>query len=163
MHGYADVLATHSGVKVVQTVNIKGDPRIAFDTTMDMVHKNIKGIDAFVCLEAIACPEIAEVLDREKVTGKTIVAMDADDRTLNWIKKGMITATIAQKPFTMAYYGVVMLDALHHNKPAALDHDWQQDSFSTLPTFVDTGVSLIDKNNIDAYMKQRDSATAKDQ
>jgi ribose transport system substrate-binding protein len=161
MHGYSDVLAAHSGIKVIQTVDIKGDHTIAFDTTMDLVRKNIKGIDAFVCLEAIACPEIAEVLDREKVTGKTIVAMDADDRTLTWIQKGMITATIAQKPFTMAYYGIQMLDSLHHNKPSAMDHDWKQDSFSTLPTFVDTGVTLIDKTNVDAYMKQRESATAK--
>ena len=87
MHGYSDVLAAHSGIKVIQTVDIKGDHTIAFDTTMDLVRKNIKGIDAFVCLEAIACPEIAEVLDREKVTGKTIVAMDADDRTLTWIRR----------------------------------------------------------------------------
>ena len=61
----------------------------------------------------------------------------------------------------MAYYGIQMLDSLHHNKPSAMDHDWKQDSFSTLPTFVDTGVTLIDKTNVDAYMKQRESATAK--
>ncbi len=161
MHGYSDVLASHPGIKVAQTVDIKGDHTIAFDTTMDIVRKNIKGVDAFVCLEAIACPEIAEVLDREKITGKTIVAMDADDRTLTWIQKGVITATIAQKPFTMAYYGIQMLDALHHNKPASMDHDWKQDSFSTLPTFVDTGVTLIDKTNVGAYIKERESATAK--
>lgn len=162
MHGFSDVLAAHPGVKVIQTVDIKGDHTIAFDSTMDIVRKNIKGVDAFVCLEAIACPEVAEVLDREKVGGKTIVAMDADDRTLNWIQKGMISATIAQKPFTMAYYGVQMLDAMHHNKLTAMDHDWKQDSFSTLPTFVDTGVTLLDKSNVDAYTKQRESATAKE-
>jgi ribose transport system substrate-binding protein len=161
MHGYNDVFAAHPGIKVIQTVDIKGTATIAFDTTTDLVHKNAKGIDAFVCLEAIACPEVADVLDREKITGKTIVAMDVDDRTLQWIQKGMITATIGQKPFTMAYYGVKMLDDLYHNKPASLDKDWKQDAFSTLPTFVDTGVTLIDKTNVDAFMKARDAATAK--
>ena len=162
MHGYSDVLANHPGIKVVQTVDIKGDPRIAFDTTMEMVNKKaIDKIDAFVCLEAIACPEIAEVLDREKVKGKTVIAMDADDRTLQAIQKGDITATIGQKPFTMAFYGVQMLDMLFHNKPQSLDRNWAQDSFSTLPTFVDTGVTLIDKTNVEAYTKARDSATAK--
>jgi ribose transport system substrate-binding protein len=162
MHGYSDVLANHSGLKVTQTVDMKGDPRVAFDTTMDIISKKaIDKIDAFVCLEAIACPEIADVLDREHVKGKVVVAMDTDDRTLTWIQKGMINATIGQKPFTMAFYGIQMLDNLYHNKPATLDRDWAQDSFSTLPEFVDTGVTLIDKSNVDAYMKQRDSATAK--
>ncbi len=162
LHGYSDVLSSHPGIKVVQTVDIKGDPRIAFDTTMDMVNKKtVDKIDAFVCLEAIACPEIADVLDREKVKGKTVIAMDADDRTLQGIQKGNITATIGQKPFTMAFYGVQMLDNLYHNKPQSLDRNWAQDSFSSLPTFVDTGVTLIDKTNVDAYTKARDSATAK--
>ncbi len=161
MHGYTDILSTHSGIKVVQTVDIKGTATIAFDTTTDMVKKNAKGIDAFVCLEAIACPEVADVLDREKITGKTIIAMDADDRTLQWIQKGMITATIGQKPFTMAYYGIKMLDDLYHNKPATLGRDWKQDAFSTLPEFVDTGVTMIDKSNVGEFIKARDSATAK--
>ncbi len=161
MHGYSDVLAAHPGIKVVNTVDIKGTATIAFDTTMDLVRKNSKGVDAFVCLEAIACPEIADVLDREKVTGKTIIAMDTDERTLTWVQKGGITATIAQKPFTMAYYGVKMLDDLYHNKLGSLDRDWKQDAFSTLPTFVDTGVTLVDKTNVDAFIKARDSATAK--
>jgi ribose transport system substrate-binding protein len=161
MHGYSDILANHPGIHIVQTVDIKGDPRIAFDTTKDLISKNAKGIDAFVCLEAIACPEVADVLDREKVAGKTIIAMDTDDRTLQSIQKGGITATIGQKPFTMAFYGIKMLDDLFHNKPAALDKNWAGDSFSTLPTFVDTGVTQIDKSNVDAFIKERESATAK--
>lgn len=162
MHGYSDTLANHPGIKVTQTIDMKGDPRVAFDTTTEIVSKKaIDKIDAFVCLEAIACPEIADVLDREHVKGKVVVAMDTDDRTLDWIQKGGINATIGQKPFTMAFYGIQMLDDLYHNKPASLDKDWGQDSFSTLPTFVDTGVTLIDKNNVAAYKSQRDSATAK--
>jgi ribose transport system substrate-binding protein len=162
MHGYSDVIAAHPGVKVTQTIDMKGDARVAFDTTTDLISKKaMDKIDAIVCLEAIACPEVADVLDREHVKGKVVVAMDTDDRTLTWIQKGMINATIGQKPFTMAFYGVQMLDNLYHNKPGTLDRDWAQDSFSTLPTVVDTGATLIDKSTVDAYIKQRDSATAK--
>ena len=110
---------------------------------------------------SFACPEVADVLSRQNATGKVVVAMDTDERTLEGVRKGAISATIGQKPFTMAFYGVVMLDNLYHNKPASLGEDWTQDSFSTLPEFVDTGVTLINKGNVDAYMKQRDSATAK--
>ena len=86
--------------------------------------------------------------------------MDTDDRTLQWIQKGVITATVAQKPFTMAFYGVKMLDSLYHNKLGSLDKNWKQDPFSPLPTFVDTGVTLIDKSNVDAFIKERDSTNA---
>ena len=160
MSGYSEVFATQPGIKVARTVDIKGDPRIAFDTTMELVREKggVDKVDAFVCLEAIACPEIADVLDREKVSGKVIIAMDTDQRTLEWVRKGLITATIGQKPFTMAYYGVQMLDNLFHNKPQSLDRNWKQDSFSTLPTFVDTGATLIDKNNVEEYIQQRESA-----
>ena len=66
--------------------------------------------DAFVCLESQSCAEIADALDRANVRGKTIVAMDTIDTTISWIQKGMIRATIAQKPYTMAYYGLRAID-----------------------------------------------------
>jgi ribose transport system substrate-binding protein len=53
----------------------------------------------------------------------------------------------------MAYYGVIMLDSLHHYKLPTLDGNWAQDTRSPLPVFVDTGVTLIDKSNADAFLK----------
>jgi len=144
----------------VETVDIKGDPRIAFDTTSDILDKNKLKPDAFVCLEAIACKEVADVLERKKITGKTIIAMDTDQGTLEWIKRGAIAATIAQKPFTMAYYGLKMLADLHLNKPSGIDQNLAQNAQSPLPVFIDTGATLIDKSNVDTFITQRDSAAA---
>jgi ribose transport system substrate-binding protein len=127
---------------------------------MEIMDKRAAKVDAFACLEAIACPEVAEVLDRKKAE-KVVVAMDAEPRTLEWIQKGRISATIGQKPYTMAYYGLRMLDDLHHHKITPLDANWEQDSFSPIPTFVDTGTTLIDKSNVEAFLKARDSATVK--
>jgi ribose transport system substrate-binding protein len=39
-----------------------------------------------------------------------------------------------------------------HNPPAQLGHDHTADSFSHYPEFVDTGTSLVDKSNVDAYI-----------
>ena len=157
LHGYKDVLAENPGIKVIQTIDVKGDPRVAFDATNDMLDKAKVKPDAFACLEAIACKEVADVLDRKKITGKVVVAMDTDQGTLDWIKKGAIAATIAQKPFTMAYYGLMMLAELHLNPPASLDHNWSQDTQSSLPTFIDTGATLIDKSNLDNFVSARDA------
>lgn len=158
LHGYKDTLADSPGIKIVDTIDIKGDPRVAFDSTNDILTKSKTKPDAFVCLEAISCKEVADVLDRNKVTGKVVIAMDTDQGTLDWIKKGGIAATIAQKPFTMAYYGMKMLGDLYLNKPPSLDHNFAQDTQSPLPVFVDTGATLIDKTNVDNFISERDAA-----
>jgi ribose transport system substrate-binding protein len=158
LNGYKFAFSEHSGIKIVDVVDIKGDPRIAFDATQSILDKRRDKVDAFVCLEALAGKEVADVLDRNKVSGKTVVAMDTDEGTLNWIQKGLIAATIAQKPFTMTYYGMKMLDELNHHKPPSFDVNWAQDPFSTLPAFVDTGATLITKENVAEFIKARDAA-----
>jgi ribose transport system substrate-binding protein len=158
LRGYQEAFAAHPQMKITEVVDIKGDPRIAFDKTMEILKKDAAKVDAFACLEAVACPEVGDVLERNKIN-KVVVAMDTDPRTLEWIQKGRISATIGQKSYTMAYYGLKMLGDVHQEK-IPLDGNFVQDSFSPLPTFVDTGVTLIDKSNVDTFLKARDSATS---
>jgi ribose transport system substrate-binding protein len=158
LRGYRDALESHPQVKITQVIDIKGDPRVAFDTATQMIGKEKDKVDAFVCLEAQAGKEVATVLDSNKVTGKIIVAMDTDPDTLDWIKKGVIAATISQKPYTMANVGLRALDSLYHHKPASLDQNWAEDSFSPVPAFVDTGSSLIDKNNVAAFQANQSNS-----
>jgi ribose transport system substrate-binding protein len=146
LRGYQDALAS-TEVKILQTVDVRGDPAIAFDKTMEIIQSSKLNVDAFVCLEANAGKEVAKVLSRDKVAGKTVIAMDADEETLNWIEKGGIDATVAQKPYTMAYFGLQLLDHLYHHKPR-LDTNWQKDLRSVVPSVVDTGSALIDSTNV---------------
>ena len=159
LRGYRDALERQSGIKVTRVVDIQGDPRIAFDTTTQIVGKERDKVDAFVCLEAQSGKEVAGVLNSYHVTGKVVMAMDTDPETLDWIQKGMIAGTIAQKPYTMALVGVQMLDGLHHNKPPSLDTDWSRDSFAPIPAFVDTGSALIDKSNVASFIQAKASLT----
>jgi len=150
LRGYKDALA-NTGVKITQEIDIQGDPRIAFDKTEAMLGKEKDQVQAFVCLEAQSGKEVADVLDRNHVKGKIVMAMDTDPKTLDWIGKDGIVATISQKPYTMAFVGLQMLDTLHHHKPAALDADWTKDSAAPIPSFVDTGSVLVDKSNVGAF------------
>lgn len=158
LKGYRDVLADHPNIKITQVVDIKGDPSVAFDTTKNLVTGKGKPPDAFVCLEASSCQEVADVLDRNSVRGKTIVAMDTNDDTMNWIKKGGISATIAQKPYSMGLIGIDRLDDIHHHKPASLEHDWKDDTLAPYPAFVDTGAVLIDNSNLASFQAAQQSA-----
>lgn len=158
LHGYQDVFAEHPGMKVMQVVDMKGDPTVVFDTTKQLLDSKAK-VDAFVCLEAIACPEVGEVVNRANMAGKvTIVAMDSDQRTTDWIQKGVISATVAQKPFTMAYYGTKLLDDLHHHPPSPLTKNWSQSATSPVPTFVDTGTFILDKGSVGAFLSANKGA-----
>lgn len=151
--GYKAALARTPDVKITRVVDIQGDPRIAFDTTTEIVGKERDKVDGFVCVEALSGKEVAGVLNSYHVTGKVVMAMDTDPETLDWVQKGLIAATIAQKPYTMAFVGVQMLDNLYHTKPSSLDRDWSKDSYAPIPSFVDTGSALIDKSNVDAFMQ----------
>jgi ribose transport system substrate-binding protein len=143
LEGYKRALAGQPGIKISNVIDIRGEATKAFDTTKDLLEKKTVP-DAFACLEALSCSEVADVLDRAGVKGKTIVAMDTNDTTLEWIRKGMIRATIAQKPYTMAFYGLHLVDDLHHNKTTAT-----QGNRSQLPVFIDTGTTVVDKSNVE--------------
>jgi ribose transport system substrate-binding protein len=158
LQGYQDALQASPGIKIGRIVDIKGDPRIAFDTASEILGKERKTVDGFVCLEALAGKEVATVLSNNGVTDKALVAMDTDSDTLDWIRKGVIAATISQKPYSMAYVGLMMLDHLYHHKLTTLDRDWTKDSFAPIPAFVDTGSSVIDKTNVDAFAQEKQSA-----
>jgi len=52
----------------------------------------------------------------------------------------------------MAYVGLKMLDDLHHHKPPSLTANWAQDSSSPLPSFVDTGATLVTQENVATFV-----------
>lgn len=147
LNGYQAALAEFPAIKATQVVDMKGDPRLAFDTTTAMVEKKAN-IDAFVSLESLSGSEIAEVLQRQKVTDKVIVAMDTAPTTLAWIEKGVISATIMQKPFTMGYYGLRALAEIVLDETAKARTMSAADPQSPYPMFIDTGTMLVDKSNL---------------
>jgi ribose transport system substrate-binding protein len=161
LKGYKDVFADHPGIKVVEVFNIKGDSGNAFDRTQHwLTDKSAEHIDAFVCLEASAGKDVAEAVKRNNATDRLIIAMDTDKDTLSDVKSGVVDATIAQKPFTMTFFGLKALDDIHHY-PADLKKDYATDSFSPFPRLVDTGVSLVDKVNVDQFMSAMQQAQSK--
>jgi ribose transport system substrate-binding protein len=150
VEGCKRVLARYPAIKILPIVDMAGDPAKAFDGTRNLIAQGKTAPDAFVCLEALSCKEVADVLDRAGIKGKTIIAMDTSEGTLEWMNKGMIRATIAQKPFTMAYFGTHILDDFHHAKPTP-DASSLQGTRSHVPVFVDTGATLVDKSNMASF------------
>src|SRR5207248_7136865 len=93
LRGYRDTFAAYPAIKIMSIVDIAGNPHIAFDATQRIIAKQKDNVAAFVCLEAAAGKEVAQALDDQKIKGKTVIAMDTESGTLEWIKKGVIAAT----------------------------------------------------------------------
>ena len=157
LQGYQAAFAEHTDVKTMQIIDMNGNSDIAFDSAKKLLDSKAK-VDAFVCLEALSCSAVADVVSRSGMGGKvTIVAMDTDPGTVEWINKGVISATIAQKPFTMAYYGTKLLDDLHHHPLSTLS-GWDKNVFSPIPSFVDTGTFIVNKANVGTLAQQPPAA-----
>ena len=152
VRGVNEALKKYPGIKVAQTIDDKGDPRSANDQISALMAKTAKEkIDGIICLEASGGSGAAEALHRLDQTGKVpIVAFDKDPETLDFVEKGVIAATIAQKPYVMSYYGMKFLDDLHHNAVHEFK-DWTNAPVAPMPTFVDTGTAVIDKTNVKAF------------
>ncbi len=134
--GVVDALKNFPTMKLTKILDDKGDWRNAFDQLSDLILKKEK---------------IDGIADRFNLGGKVpIVAFDNDPETLDWIDRGAITATITQKPYVMSYFGLKFLDDLHHNAVHQFK-DWRTALAAPMPTFVDTGTVIVDKNNLKIY------------
>jgi len=151
VRGVNEALKKYPGIKIVQTFDDKGDSNKAFDGVNAILSAKKQKVDGILCLEASGGAGAASALHRVDMTGKiAIVSFDKDPETLDWIDRGGINATVVQKPYVMAYYGVKFLDDLHHN--AVHDFkDWRTAPAAPLPSFVDTGTAIVDKSNLAAF------------
>ncbi|MGB7845874.1 MAG: substrate-binding domain-containing protein [Candidatus Acidiferrum sp.] len=154
--GVADALINFPAIKLTKILDDKGDSQSAFDQVSDLIQKKEK-VDGIICLEATGGSGAAGALHRFNMEGKLpIVAFDDDPETLDWIDRGAIAATITQKPYVMSYYGLKFLDDLHHNAVHQFK-DWRTAPAAPMPTFVDTGTIVVDKNSLKLY---REALTA---
>lgn len=154
LKGYKDVLASHPDIKIVEVFNIKGDSGSAFDEAQRLAALTGKDkIDAFVSLESTSGKDFTDVLRRANATDRTVIAMDVNPETLNLVNLGDIDSTISQRPYTMGYVGLRMLASIHHSLPKQFATDYGSDPHSPYPVFLDTGTALVDKTNVDRFVK----------
>lgn len=154
MKGLKDAISSKPEIKLVEIVDVK-DPKAAtaFDKAQEtLAYTGPKKIDAYICLESTSGKLVSDALKRANATDRVLVAFDVNQDTLDGIKGGSIDSTIAQKPYTMGAVGLKELDEIFHNPPKTIGKDYSVDSFSPYPVFIDTGTSLVDKNNVDLYI-----------
>ena len=159
LKGYQDIFAAYPGIKVVEVFDIKADPGSALDqAAVYLARTGPAKIDGFICLDSRSGVNVAEAFKRRAVTDRLLIAMDVDRDTLALVGDGTIDSTISQKPYTMAFLGLKALDEIHHYPVKPLDADFGLDPYSPFPAFINTGVALVDKTNLDAVLRKQREA-----
>ena len=154
LKGYQEAFEGYPGINVVDVFDMKGDSSLAMHKAEEYLARTGPAkIDAMVCLESMSGMDVGGAFKRLGAKGTLLMGMDADVGTLKLVKDGTIDATIAQKPYTMAYLGLKALDEAYHYPVRPLGRDYRLDPFSPFPAFIDTGVTLVDKSNVDAVLK----------
>ena len=160
LKGFKDVFSSHPDIKIVDVVDIKADPKGAFDKTQQfMVLTGPKQIDAFICLDSASGKPVSDAVARTSGANRLVIAWDVNQDTLDGIKSGAIDSTVVQKPFTMGYLGLKALDEVYHDPPTKFSKDYSADPFSPYPALLDTGTSLVDKSNVDLFIKASAAGT----
>ena len=148
--GVQEALKKYPSIHITNIVNDSGVSQLAADNLSTLL-QNKAPMDGILCLEASGGPGAAKALDNVGMAGKIpLVAMDANPETLDWISKGVIAATVAQKPYSMAFYGLRMLDDLHHNVVHQFQ-DWRTAPTSPLPRVIDTGTAVVNAKNVEDF------------
>jgi ribose transport system substrate-binding protein len=158
VRGVKDALSKYPDMTIVKIGN-----DLALSTESEKVARSIlqayPNLAGFGCVDA-AGGEGCAVAVREigKIGKVKIIAMDRNEATLDFIEQGIIEASIAQRTYTMAYFGLELLYELHHNN-IKLVNNWKEAKIIPLPENIDTGTIIIDKTNVKAFRKKQETKT----
>jgi ribose transport system substrate-binding protein len=134
-------------VKIVAREDEQGKIDLTVNKTEALLqaHPNLKAIFG---VSAEVCPGAAAALKQQGKAGKVILAgFDDLPDTLAAIREGVVQFCIAQRTYKMGWLSVEKLLEAADGKP--------------LPKEIDTGVLIINKQNVDTYMQEMKKEFAK--
>ena len=141
--GIKQALAKHPEIKLVATEGTEDDlaRAVSVDEALFRGHPDLKGIFG---VSQVGGPSVAKVMaTREFGSKKGVVKVFAFDDlpdTVKGVKEGFIQGIMVQRPVTMGKLAVDHLVA-------------QIDGKESQSSDVDTGVTVVDATNLDAYTK----------
>lgn len=148
----AELSKDYPNIKIVATENGNSDQIKTAQVTSTLLQEypNLTGVFATEADEGTGVA--TAVKEANKTSNIKIVSFDTNKATLQQIQQGLVTATIAQGTWNMGYWGLMDAFMIHHDllHPVA---NWQQAKVDPVPPSVDTGVTVITKDNVNAYLK----------
>jgi ribose transport system substrate-binding protein len=149
--GFMEVLTEeYPRIKVVAIGNDNNDQTKAATLVAGFLQANPK-LKGIFCTDSLGGVGAGAALREANAVGKVrIISFDTDRGTLDLIKEGVISASIAQGTWNMGYWSLQYLYHVRHNlvKPV---RGWKRKGINPLPGMVDTGTNIVTITNVDAF------------
>ncbi len=135
----------YQNMNVVDIKDGRGDQIISREVSEELIreHPNIKGIFASEANGGVGVGKAVQ--DLQKKGDIHIISFDTDKGTLDMIDEGVISATMAQGTWKMGYWSLQFLFHLQHDIAGELEGE------TNLPRYVDTGITVVTKDNVNEY------------
>lgn len=132
--GVLQVLSRYPQIQVVAKEYCLSDTRLAVNLTRKIIEEK-SPVDVIVALNSFAAVGVSQVVDEMNLENRVkVVAFDSIAEEIDFLDKDVIQATIVQNPFNIGYLGIKhAVEAMQGKK---------------IPKRVDTGIKIIDKNNM---------------
>ena len=141
--------ANYPDMKVVQVGNGGGEQTSAAQAASSILQANPSVVGLF-CTDATSGVGAVAAVAETNRTDVKIISFDTDKGTLDAIKEGKIEASIAQGTWNMGFWAFQMIFQLNHGLINPTD-GWADKGINPLPPYVDTGVNVVTKDNVDAF------------
>jgi len=140
-----------TGINILGVMTDNADHTKARANVEDTLVKH-RDIAALVGLWSYNGPAIVNAVKAAGKVGKVvIVCFDEDEVTLQGIKDGAIYSTVVQKPYEFGYQSVKMLAAMARGENVDIPAN----------KIIDTGVEVINKDNVDEFWAKLKKLTGK--
>lgn len=148
--GFRDTIERqYPAMKVVEVADGHADTLVSRNESIRLLkaHPKLAGIFA---TDATGGTGVGEaVLSQKSSHPPKIIAFDTNKATLDMIRGGTISATIAQGTWSMGYWSLQYLFHLHHH--LTIPAPSSSNDNAPLPVRVDTGISVVTRKNVDDY------------
>ena len=154
--GYMETFAKYPGIEVVAIADTKADPSVGLEKAAAIIQAN-PDLDLIVGTDSVGGAAAARaVLEAGKKGEIHIIGMDRDIDILNFIKDGTVDASLASESFVTKFMALHYLYWIKHDimKPVTATTSWRDANVPPVPRVTDTGTMVIDKNNVDLFLKQ---------
>ncbi|UUZ80296.1 substrate-binding domain-containing protein [Paenibacillus sp. P26] len=145
--GFIDMIKSgYPQIKVVAVENGKGDQEVSEQAARRLIEQypDLNGIFA---TEANGGIGVGNALVQTGKSGKIkVIGFDTDKGTLDMVKNGILSATLAQGTWNMGYWSLQYLFHQHHGLV-----DSTGGAGGSLPVYTDTGITVVTKANVDDY------------
>lgn len=143
------ILKEYPDMRVVAVEDGKGDRIVSRDAATRIMdrHPQVRGIFNTDAIGGVGLADAVRL--KQKQNEVKVIGFDTDKVTLDMVKEGAISATLAQGTWNMGYWSLQYLFHLHHG--LTNPDSGQTADASPLPVYVDTGISVVTKDNVNNY------------